>query len=305
MLISKASTVRYLVTIAALLPVVAAGEPATRTPSSGRDIFLTECARCHGAEGRGDGPDAALFSSPPRDLTTGFIELYDTEDVVQRLGRGAPLSIAIDREAVRKRLANVEVIVAHLERLPKLDWKKIDAGAATFHARCEPCHGSFGNPRTLDVLPPGVQSRPRDLRDPAFQAAKSDADLERAFRQGAHHMPAMAPPLSDLDAANLVAFLRLLSPGFETYSHFCAICHGDDGRGQGVLAKESDRPSVVFDEQYLAKADSEELRVQVWHMLDRAGGTMPHFQESLDDAQLRAVVEYLRTRQAKEKPSPR
>jgi mono/diheme cytochrome c family protein len=39
-------------------------------PVSGEQTFLTHCAACHGAEGRGDGPVAATLSVPVPDLRT-------------------------------------------------------------------------------------------------------------------------------------------------------------------------------------------------------------------------------------------
>jgi len=42
-------------------PVASAG--------SGKEMFQAYCASCHGATGKGDGPAAAAFKSPPTDLT--------------------------------------------------------------------------------------------------------------------------------------------------------------------------------------------------------------------------------------------
>lgn len=39
----------------------------------GRVLYPTHCAACHGAEGRGDGPDAKGLSEPPADLTAGHL----------------------------------------------------------------------------------------------------------------------------------------------------------------------------------------------------------------------------------------
>lgn len=38
---------------------------------TGRNVFNMQCARCHGAEGRGDGVDAPRLVVQPRDLTSG------------------------------------------------------------------------------------------------------------------------------------------------------------------------------------------------------------------------------------------
>lgn len=38
------------------------------SPARGRLVYAGSCARCHGSEGRGDGPDGANLSPPPTDL---------------------------------------------------------------------------------------------------------------------------------------------------------------------------------------------------------------------------------------------
>ncbi len=44
------------------------GTPAKRL-SRGADVYDANCAGCHGAEGRGDGPEAASLTTPPPDFT--------------------------------------------------------------------------------------------------------------------------------------------------------------------------------------------------------------------------------------------
>lgn len=51
---------------AALLGACAVPEPELPT---GRALFMENCAACHGAGGRGDGPLAEGLSRPPADLT--------------------------------------------------------------------------------------------------------------------------------------------------------------------------------------------------------------------------------------------
>ena len=38
--------------------------------SSGADMYKEYCAACHGPNGKGDGPAASAFKTPPADLTT-------------------------------------------------------------------------------------------------------------------------------------------------------------------------------------------------------------------------------------------
>ena len=44
--------------------------PAPYTsPSSGKDMYITYCASCHGKDGKGDGPAASALKVPASDLT--------------------------------------------------------------------------------------------------------------------------------------------------------------------------------------------------------------------------------------------
>lgn len=51
-----------------LLLALACGGPEPATPS-GREMYVTYCASCHGIDGRGDGPVAPALVVPPTDLT--------------------------------------------------------------------------------------------------------------------------------------------------------------------------------------------------------------------------------------------
>ena len=44
--------------------------PITNAPSnSGKEMFNSYCAVCHGKDGKGDGPAASAMKTPPTDLT--------------------------------------------------------------------------------------------------------------------------------------------------------------------------------------------------------------------------------------------
>jgi mono/diheme cytochrome c family protein len=244
--------------------------------------------------GRGDGPEAPLFAPPPADLRTGLLERHDLTTLVRRILDGAPLALTLDPNALATRAADVEAIVAHLERLPTIDWRLVERGEEMWVDRCELCHGPFGHPGP--ILPAGVRP-PRDLSDPSFQRTHSDHELRVLARHGRNGMPAIPGLGSDADATALVGFIRLLSPGYTTYERYCASCHGDDGRGAGGEITDSPpvRPTVVFDRRYLASHDAEYLRTRVWHMLAERKPQMPHFRGKLTEPQVRAIVEYLKS----------
>jgi mono/diheme cytochrome c family protein len=48
-----------------------AGAPAGADIAAGQQIFATNCATCHGSEGKGDGPAASALNPKPTDLAEG------------------------------------------------------------------------------------------------------------------------------------------------------------------------------------------------------------------------------------------
>jgi mono/diheme cytochrome c family protein len=76
-------TVRYAVCCAALFLATVAFTPgqsqapeikhapaAQTSPASGKEMFVSYCAACHGKDAKGDGPAAAGLKALPADLTT-------------------------------------------------------------------------------------------------------------------------------------------------------------------------------------------------------------------------------------------
>jgi mono/diheme cytochrome c family protein len=257
----------------------------------GRALYERHCESCHGVSGRGDGPDAEIFVTRPRDLRSGFLVRYPTDDLVRRVRSGVPLQLALDLPSLRARAGEVEAIAAHLQRLPSVDWRKVEEGEAVYVDRCELCHGRAGVPGP--TVPPGARA-PRDLSDLAYQRSLTDVEIKIVIRHGRKGMPALEPPVAEGEVAPLVAFVRLLSPGYTLYERYCAACHGEDGHGAGSFAEETQRPTVVFDRAYFKRRDPEQVRSAIWHMLDTKRPAMPHFRSTLTDVEAAAIVTYLR-----------
>ncbi len=57
---------------------VPAGEPAVK---AGRETYMDNCAQCHGDSGKGDGPEAEMYSVTPADFTDAHMmkEMTDGE----------------------------------------------------------------------------------------------------------------------------------------------------------------------------------------------------------------------------------
>jgi mono/diheme cytochrome c family protein len=284
MIFARAALLAAIATLVAITPALG------HARNDGAVLYARHCERCHGVTGRGDGPDAELFTTRPRDLQTGFLQRYSTVDVVRRIREGMPLQLALDLPALRAHAGNVEALADYLQRLPTVNWRKVETGQALYLDHCELCHGMYGAP---ELTVPGDGRRPRDLGDPALQREMTDVHLDDIIRHGHHGMLAPAP-ISAAERPSLIAFVRLLSPGYALYDRYCAVCHGDDGRGSGSFAEEGRRPAVVFDRAYFRSRNPEHLRASIWHMLDTERPAMPHLRDKVTESEARAIVEYLK-----------
>jgi mono/diheme cytochrome c family protein len=277
-----------------VLLLAALATAATAAPvesGKGERLYRTQCAPCHGEGGRGDGPDAALFSAKPRDLGGDFLARYTTGDLVRRVREGRALQLIFHLPSLQARAKEVESLVVHLQRLPEVDWRAVEDGEWIYTQRCEDCHGRYGEARRSP--PPGVRP-PRNLGDPAFQRSTDDAALLLSARHGRDGMPGLVPRLSDEEARVVTRYVRLLSDGYRTYTQYCAHCHGADGRGVGSFAEAERLPTTIFDRAYFRRTDPERVRAKVWHMLDEHQPSMPHFAETLDEEEVRSIIEVLR-----------
>lgn len=278
-----------LLVLCGLASVAAAAPPEA---PSGALLFLRHCAPCHGSSGRGDGPDGDMFTVRPRDLHEGFLDKYDDATLVRRIRSGRSLPLGLDADAIRRHATDVDALLAHMRKLPELDWKILEPGWEVWVDRCEICHGSTGEGIAGASSPPSIATA-------EFQAAVDETALLAAVRHARRPgIPAHDPALSTQEEREVASFVRLLSPGFSLYSRVCAACHSDDGRGAStltwVMGDEFPPPDVIFDRAYFEKRDAVSLRSDVWHMLERNKPQMPHFNVALGDAETAAIVGYLR-----------
>jgi mono/diheme cytochrome c family protein len=275
---------------------VEATSPISRVAAidKGRALYMAHCSRCHGATAIGDGPDGALLRERPADLRRSeTLSSFSTEKLVERIREDKKMQLEFRRESIARQAADDEALYRFLRRLPGVSWKWADAGAQTYYERCTPCHDRYGHPEAH--LPAGVQGQPRDLSDPLFQDSVNDRQLRQQVRHGGGRMPALVPQVTRTEAANIVHFVRLLSPGYKTYDRYCSTCHGPHGEGATGALLTGPAPHFAFDERYFRKHDADEVRQAIWHMLEDKTPTMPHFKDTLSVPEVKAILLYLRS----------
>jgi mono/diheme cytochrome c family protein len=267
---------------------VAFGGGAFASEDDGFALYVARCAPCHGATRGGDGPDASIFMPRPRPLDDAFVARYDTAQLVRMIRDGQALPLTLDPEAMKKRADEVDLLVAHLHRLPDIDWDAFTKGEHVFFNRCQECHGPLGEP---GALPPGRRAS-RSLAS-ADLRAKPRAAVLRLVRHDGPGLPKLPSKVSDADAAALADYVRELTPGFALFARFCASCHGLDGQADS-LVDPGQAPRIRFDRGWLARTDSEHLQRTAWHMLAHERPAMPHFRMQLSEPEARAIVDWLR-----------
>ncbi len=174
-------------------------------------LYLSLCAPCHGARGRGDGPNASLFSPRPRDFTRGVFKLKSTksgfppsdEDLFETISRGIP-GTGMPAWGGRLSRENIRLLVGYVKRFsdafdvegvepideptepPVATDERIRRGRALFadasKGACFQCHGESGRgdgpsaPALVDDA--GNPLPPRDLTRPwEFKRGSSARDV--------------------------------------------------------------------------------------------------------------------------------
>jgi mono/diheme cytochrome c family protein len=89
----------------------------------GRDLYRIHCLECHGAEGRGDGPRAALLAPRPGNLVSAATSAKTDAELLEIIAEGVPRtamsgwSHQLSAEDRRNILAFIRTLV-HFQELP-------------------------------------------------------------------------------------------------------------------------------------------------------------------------------------------
>jgi mono/diheme cytochrome c family protein len=87
--------------------------------------------------------------------------------------------------------------------------------------------------------------------------------------------------------------------GRELYlSYGCALCHGRDGRGDGINAQKFDPPPTNFHDPdaYLHGKDNDSIRRSIQYGIKEESSIMPSF-EHIPPDELNEIIDYLQSLQ--------
>ena len=181
-------------------------------------------------------------------------------------------------------------------------------GADNFADKCAPCHGEAGlgdGPSAAELPVPvgaiGTAIVSRHATPAEWYTLITEGDLERKM-----------PPfgnLTDRQRWDLVAYVYSLSApvesialGQELYQANCAQCHGSNGQGDGPEAANlAATPRDFTDQAFMAEFSAAAMYAAVVQGIDPV---MPAFAQELNDVQVWAITDYLRSLTFANQPQP-
>lgn len=293
-------------------------------------LYAQNCAVCHGLAGEGIGATPALnhpdLRAADAEMLTKIISrgLYGTSMPAWNKTDGGPLSdyqigemVALvqygDWQQAQDRVVNLglaplvpftaEPDAALMEQVRGLaDGETLARGVSLYAQECVACHGADGAGTALAPA----------LNDPAVRENGAD-ELERIILNGVPGtlMAAWQTRLADEDLAALLALVirweeaptgtipapdkpvavtaESLQLGADLYAQSCSRCHGPEGQG-------TRRAPALNVKSFLT--DTNDAAIQQIITLGVPGTAMPAWGDRLTEAEIQAIVGYLRSWEA-------
>ncbi len=316
--------------------ITAAADLQASAIAEGMDLYAENCVVCHGAAGEGLGSFPALAEVSDMDAEALFNTIdrgrYNTTMAAYGVDEGgilydAQLNALVtmikygDWNATGSRVAALgltppEVVVAEVPEALLTMVRDLPDGAMLadavewYSGNCAACHGANGEGTTLAPV----------LNSDELRGRMTDADLTRTIEQGVPGtlMASWDAALSDAEVAGLVALVRrwdeldslgvemvavdaapidmspeAIAAGAKLFSVACASCHGTDAYGTPLAP-------ALNNSLFLSETPDAAIKQIIAQGV--SGTKMPAWGGRLSDADLNALVAYLRSLESSAPP---
>lgn len=180
-----------------------AKEPDT---AQGKTVYSSNCVACHGAAGKGDGPNAEGLSKKPANFT-------DTTQMRKRKPSDLYITITNGNEPMpsfRSRLSEDERWSAtYYVWSLSADDTKLQDGKNTFTKFCQSCHGANGDGKGPNAS--GLKKKPPRFMDQKFMSNEAKEDFFKALTEGSEPMPSFKSKLTEEQRWNVIDYLWTFS----------------------------------------------------------------------------------------------
>lgn len=224
----------------------------------------------------------------------------------ERMRANGPRIRAGEDKGMFRRLAPVVGVIGAMlcSHAAVADPMKTFEGRKLYQSLCFVCHGAEG--KGNGPLTKRMDVRPADLTSERTRA-RSDAELLQIIAGTDTHQPSRVMPkwgklIRDTDMEAVLAYVRFLQrsrhplegdpvAGRTIYQDYCVVCHGEEGRGDGIKAELLPlKPADHTNAARMDKLSNQELR----NIIVKGGSYMPSWANTLSAEEVNAVIAYIR-----------
>jgi len=182
-------------------------------PYTGKNLYRSFCAICHGIDGKTKGPLAEKMGLSPPDLTASKYQKKNVDELTEIIGgygRKAGSEMPQWTDALPE--SNLRHIAAYIGTMTQTDLRLIadlNRGRLIYKNACAACHGPRGNGN--GILAVMMKAKMTDLTTPEAAKRLSDEELVHVIKNGrGRMMPAWLGTLNENEIIDVAAYIRRL-----------------------------------------------------------------------------------------------